>query len=327
MDAVWITPNGTKRSSVQELESLRLEPGGFGWVDLPRPDPESLAMVGELFGFHPLALDECTERIPVPKMHLYTDHAFLVINGLARGADNEVHLLPLKSFVGLRLLVTVHGPFHPSVDPEVGLRETRLVRQRLDSGRFHPSNGFELGHAIVSGLAHRLEDFVVGQASRITELERRLRAGEIKASENIIEEMFQVRHDLQTVRTTVAQSRQIYGHMARIRAMPEEAAVHLHDIENQFELLGNICDEEKQYLMELLDLHQTRIANELNRFVRQLTAWGAIGLACTLIAGIYGMNFAHMPELGWGYGYPMAIGLMVIVGVLLGWVFNRKGWL
>jgi magnesium transporter len=109
--------------------------------------------------------------------------------------------------------------------------------------------------------------------------------------------------------------------------MPEEAAVHLHDIENQFELLGNICDEEKQYLMKLLDLHQTRIANELNRFVRQLTAWGAIGLACTLIAGIYGMNFAHMPELGWGYGYPMAIGLMVIVGVLLGWVFNRKGWL
>ncbi|MGH9117846.1 MAG: magnesium transporter CorA family protein [Acidimicrobiales bacterium] len=326
MDAVWITPDGTKRCSVAELASLLPADDGFGWVDVPRPDTESLPILGELFGFHPVALDECTERIPVPKMHVYSDHAFVVVNGLERGRDGGVHLLPLKHFVGLRLLVTVHGPFHPSIDPEVGRRETRAVLERLELGRLHPENGVELAHAVVTGLVRRLHEFVGEHAGRITELERRVRAGEIKESETIIEQMFRVRHDLQTVRTTAAQSRQVYARLARLRTMPEEAVVHLRDIEEQFDLLRNICDDEKEYLQELLDLHQTRIANELNRFVRQLTAWGAIGLAGTLIAGIYGMNFVYMPEIDWRYGYPMALALMVVVGLVLAVLFRRKGW-
>ena len=123
--------------------------------------------------------------------------------------------------------------------------------------------------------------------------------------------MFQVRHDLQTVRTTAAQSREVYARLAGLRAMPPEAVIHLSDLADQFDRLRNICDDEKEYLQELLDLHQTRIANELNRFVRQLTAWGAIGLAGTLVAGIYGMNFVYMPELDWRLGYPMALGMIV----------------
>ena len=326
MDAVWITPDVVKPCTVQELQSRLHDEEGFGWIDVPLVEPASLRLLGELFGFHQLALDECLERIPVPKMHVYADHTFVIVNGLERGADDQVHLLPLKHFVGLRLLVTLHGPFHPSIDAEEGLRETRLVRQRLDAGRFHPVNGVELAHAIVTGIVRRLELFIVGRAGLITELERAVRAREIKESETIIEQMFQVRHDLQTVRTTAAQSQKVYSHMARMRTMPEQASIHLADIENQFDLLRNICDDEKEYLQELLDLHQTRIANELNRFVRQLTAWGAIGLAGTLIAGIYGMNFVYMPELDWRWGYPLALGLMVVVGLLLAWMFRRKGW-
>jgi magnesium transporter len=88
-----------------------------------------------------------------------------------------------------------------------------------------------------------------------------------------------------------------------------------------------MADLEREYLQELLDLFETRVSTELNRFVRLLTAWGAIGLAATLIAGIYGMNFANMPELDWQYGYPMALGLMGIVGLFLAAFFRRRGWM
>jgi magnesium transporter len=100
-----------------------------------------------------------------------------------------------------------------------------------------------------------------------------------------------------------------------------------HDLRQGFDHLANAADLEREYLQEVLELFQTRTSNELNRFVRQLTAWGAIGIAGTLIAGIYGMNFAHMPELDWQYGYPLALGMIVVVGLLLAWFFRRRGWL
>ena len=94
-----------------------------------------------------------------------------------------------------------------------------------------------------------------------------------------------------------------------------------------FEHLTNTADLEREYLQEVLDLFQTRASTELNRFIRKITAWGAIGVAGTLIAGIYGMNFAHMPELDWQLGYPMALGMIVVVGVVLYVLFRRHGWL
>jgi magnesium transporter len=91
--------------------------------------------------------------------------------------------------------------------------------------------------------------------------------------------------------------------------------------------LQGITDLEREYLQEVLDLFQTRVSTELNRFVRKITAFGTIGIAWTVIIGIYGMNFAHMPELTWHYGYLWATGLMVTTGVVLAVLFHRHGWL
>lgn len=77
----------------------------------------------------------------------------------------------------------------------------------------------------------------------------------------------------------------------------------------------------------MLDLFQTRVSTELNRFVRQITALGTIGVSWTIITGVYGMNFTNMPELGWQYGYLWAIGLMLTTGAVLTVLFRRHGWL
>jgi magnesium transporter len=88
-----------------------------------------------------------------------------------------------------------------------------------------------------------------------------------------------------------------------------------------------VSDGQKELLQEVLDFYQTRIANELSRFVKRLTSVGAILVADTLIAGIYGMNFAHMPELDWKLGYPLALGLMGVVSAALVVYFRRRDWL
>jgi magnesium transporter len=94
-----------------------------------------------------------------------------------------------------------------------------------------------------------------------------------------------------------------------------------------FRHLQHTADLEREYLQEMIDLFQTRVSTELNRFVRKVTAWGSIGIAWTVIVGLYGMNFAYMPELGWRWGYPAVLVLMLIVGVLLVLLFRRRGWL
>jgi magnesium transporter len=262
----------------------------------------------------------------VPKIRVYSDHAFIVVNGLGRGGDGQIHLLPLKHFVGRSLVVTVHGPFHRTVDPEVGQRQVQTVLERIESGGFRPASGIELAHALVTALVPQLEDVVTSDAAQIAGMERKVMDSEPHNSEEILEEMFTIRHDIQTVRTTAAQSFQVYARMAKLPELPDDIRPHLEHLAGEFDSLRNVCDDEKEYLQEALDLLQTRMANDLNRFVRQLTSWGAIGLAGTWVASIYGMNLV-MPERRWEYGYPFAIGLQVVVCVILGVFFHRKGWL
>jgi magnesium/cobalt transport protein CorA len=312
---------------LDDVPDLRSRADGFVWLDVPRPSREALEVLRNLLDLHPLAVGECLERIPLPKVHVYPDHAFIVLNGLERGSDDQLHLLPLKQFVGLGLLVTVRGPVHDAVAAEATEREVRTVLSRMENGHFHPANGVELGHALATALARRLELRVAELAARISTLERQVMVNSPRGSEAVLLEMFLARHELQIVRTNATQSHEVYARLAGIRTMPAAALPWLNDLTDQFHHLRNVCEGEREYLQEVLDLYQTRAANELNRFVRFLTSWGAIGLTGTLIAGIYGMNFSHMPELDWRLGYPMALGIMLLASLLLAWYFHRKDWL
>ena len=89
----------------------------------------------------------------------------------------------------------------------------------------------------------------------------------------------------------------------------------------------DLIDEQRELLGNAVDAHLAVISNQMNFVMKKLTAWGSILFASALIAGIYGMNFTHMPELRWHFGYPLALGSMVVVSVLLWRMFRRRDWL
>jgi magnesium transporter len=157
-----------------------------------------------------------------------------------------------------------------------------------------------------------------------------MRVNAIRA-ETLLGELFGLRHDLQTIRTNAAQTHEMLVHLTdqlggQQGIMPLDPR-RLSALRQGYRHLQSITDLEREYLQEVLDLFQTRVSTELNRFVRQITALGTIAISWTVIAGIYGMNFVNMPELSWHYGYPGAIGLMVTTGVVLTVLFRRHGWL
>jgi magnesium transporter len=185
--------------------------------------------------------------------------------------------------------------------------------------------------AIRVDMLNAQEEIIGTVASQIATLERDILRCDPVRSEAMLGDLFALRHDLQSIRTNAAQTHELYDHLIEtLETQPGVMQVDLNrvrDLRQGFSHLKNTADLEREYLQEMLDLFQTRVATELNRFVRKVTAGGTIAVAWTVIAGIYGMNFKNMPELSWAYGYPLALGLMLAIGAALAVMFRRSGWL
>jgi magnesium/cobalt transport protein CorA len=325
MELCWISKAGAEHRPVEDAASLLSSPDGFVWLDVPRSDETALTLLRDTFGFHPLALQDCTEGSPLPKVHVYGDHAFAIVHAVEDDGEGHARISELFQFVGVRILVTLHSTADDG--GELTRRESEAVRQRLLAGRLHPSTGAELSQSIVGGVVRQLEARVAAIAGRTKALERHIMVASTSAPEDLLNELFSVRHELYTLRTATAEDREVYARLAAIPTMPAEVIPVIHDLMDHFDRLRSVCDDEKELLQEVLDLFQTRIANDLNKFAKEITAWGAIIVVATLIAGIYGMNFKNMPELDWRFGYPLALGMMVVASIVLARYFKRRGWL
>jgi magnesium transporter len=304
---------------------------GIAWGDLDYTDEQGMALLAELIQTHPADVQDCASRVPVPKLHVYADHHYSAINGVARGTDGRLHFQPWKIFLTPALVVTVLGPTHAALTADAARRELASIRERVDAGTFRPASAFE----IVSSLRFemlRAQELMIGTAaSGIALLEQRVMETDPVRAEALLQDLVEIRHDLQTIGTNAAQTQESYVHLLQMLSTSDDLMPvdrrRVEEMRQGFSHLKNTTDLEREYLQELLDVFQTRVSTELNRFVRKITAFGTIGIGWTVIAGIYGMNFVHMPELSWRYGYPSALAAMAISGLGLAILFRRRGWL
>jgi magnesium transporter len=201
MDVRLITKSGVEECGVEELPKLLKEEDGVLWVDIPAWDDEALRVLSEVFRFHALAVRDAMERNRVPKVHAYHDHVFVILHAPERGEHGHVHYIELDQFIGVRYLVTVHGPINPAVHPDVALRESRAVLERIQAGRLRPATASQLSHAIVTVLTREQEDFIEALTKDVWQLEQRLTGGNVGDPEAYLNELFRARHGLLAVRT------------------------------------------------------------------------------------------------------------------------------
>jgi magnesium transporter len=331
MEARLISSAGAASLSMTEIPDAAGRDGGTLWLDFDHTDEDSMGLLGELIDVRPSDIEECHNRSPVPKMRFYADHHFSAINGLARGSDGRLYFVPLKLFLTPKALITVHGPTSSSLTSEIARRELTAVRQRVDSGQLRPASSFELVGAIRSEEMRTHEDLITESSARIAQLERDVSQKDPVKAEALLQDLFDLRHDLEAIRTSAAQAAESFANLIETMELQEGLMQtdlrRVRSSQQGFRHLQHMADLEREYLQEMIDLFQTRVSTELNRFVRKVTAWGSIGIAWTVIVGLYGMNFTYMPELGWRWGYPAVLLVMLIVGVLLVLLFRRRGWL
>lgn len=326
MDVRFLTASAIEQHGVEDLQSLLDRDGGFAWVDVPRWAAEADRVLGDILGFHPIAVRACQERNHTPSVHGYPEHVFVVLHSPEVRQAGHVHLLELDQFIGRRYLVTVHGPINPAVPLEAALENTRGVLRRVELGRFRPGSPAELSYAIVSAMVRRERALIGAIAKRIALIEHQVMTDRLRNPEPLLEEMFLVRHELITVRTMAAQSCEVYGRMSALAGvLPDEARPWVDDLVDQFDRVKNVGDGEKEFLVGVIDLYQSRVTTKMTVAMERLAVLAAVTLPVTAIASIVGMNVivneqTHVVLLS------LVLALMAIIsGLLLRWT-KRQGW-
>jgi magnesium transporter len=294
------------------------KPGTLVWLDVEDPTEESMAMLGREFGFHELALEDCLHPHQRPKIEQYGSYYFLVAYGVTlEGEDLVPHEMAM--FVGRNYLVTVRKP--PAFD-------LKGVLRRWDA---HTDLAEEGGGYFLYLL---LDEVVDGYFTAIDAYQDQIDALEDQvfgtdAATDTHEQIFRFRKELSKFRRGMAPLRDVLDVMQRrtIDVVTVGLEPYFRDVYDHVLRATDFVDGLREILSSALEANLTVVSNRLNEVMKELTAWAAIILLPTLIAGIYGMNFRHMPELAWVVGYPLALGLMLLSAGALYVMFKRRDWL
>jgi magnesium transporter len=286
------------------------------WVEVCAPTDEDLTKLQEEFSLHPLAIEDARHHGQRPKLEMYPTHAFIVAyaTGLA-----EVAL-----FVGPTWLICVHQPDGdgPDWDPAPALVQ---FQRTVDA---HPTVGTLL-HAVLDTIVDGYFDAFDANEEMLEQLEDQI-FGDTPANESEVQRrLYDVRRTLVRFRRHVVPLRDVLNALLRkeVPWIDDEALLLLRDVEDHVLRAIDMVDSARDLMGNAVDAHLSIISNRMNVVMKKMTSWGAILFGAALIAGIYGMNFTHMPELHWQLGYPMALGMMAVLTIVLYRVFRKRDWL
>jgi magnesium transporter len=315
--------NGTRRAGELPLddayEAGRDGDNAFVWIGLHEPTEREFESVRTEFDLHDLAVEDAIKAHQRPKLENYGDTLFLVLKTARyNDAAEDVDFGEILLFVGSTFVVSVrHGDAS-------ALHQVREEVERRDD-LLSCGTGAVL-HAIVDRVVDDYVPVVEGLDNDIEEVEREVFSPQRR---NAAERIYKLKREVLAFHRSTAP---LIDPLSRLAKEPhplvhEDIRRYFDDVHDHLLRVVDEVDNSSALLTSGLQANLAQVAVQQNEDVRRISAWVAIAAANTLIAGIYGMNFEHMPELTWQLGYPLAIGVMVVVGALLYWRFRRAGWL
>ncbi|MEY2419249.1 MAG: magnesium transporter [Actinomycetota bacterium] len=287
------------------------------WIDVVDPTPDEIAKLASTYGLDAMAVEDITEAGQRPKLELYANHAFLVAYG--------ANLAEVDIFIGDDWVITVR---ERNRDGEVW--EPTLAHARCERVAPHERTVAIVVHAILDEIVDGYFDALDVVEDRIEELENYVFEPPKGVTETQVQQrLFGIRHDLIAFRRKVIPLREVLAALLRgeVATVEGPVLVLLQDVYDHLLRAVDTIDSHRELMGNAVDAHLAIISNRMNEVLKLMTSWGAILLGSTLVAGIYGMNFVHMPELQWRYGYYYALGLMAAITVLGYWYFRRRDWL
>jgi magnesium transporter len=310
-------------NSLEELYEASEQHAGIVWLGLLEPTPVELADVAREFDLHELAVEDAIHAHQRPKLERYGDVLFLVLRPARYVDETEtVEFGEIHVFAGPQFVITVrHGR----------ASELGRVRRGLESRPQLLSRGpLSIVHAVVDRVVDDYAPVVAGIENDIDEIESEV-FGEGK---NVPQRTYKLLREVIEFRRATYPLPDMLEALIKEAAADEEEQRYLRDVHDHAIRIQEQASAFHELLRSVLNVNlalETKALNEAgnrqNEEVKKISAWAAILFAPTVVGTIYGMNFEHMPELGWRGGYPMALALMVGVSVGLFVLFRRRRWI
>jgi magnesium transporter len=305
-------------SALAEVPSM-IPAGEQAWLRIVGHETSVLGELVSRFGVHPLVIEDVANVGQRPKVEQFDPYLFIIIDVLYFGTDGTLAEQQVSLLLFENLLITVE-------ERESDLFKLVVERLRAQGGKMRQLAVDYLAYALVDTAV----DYYFPTLERIGE--------QIDVVEDVLldrperesfEELHRIKRDLLRMRKATWPLREMVGALVRSDSelMRDGTKVWLRDVYDHAVQVIDIVETFREMTQELADLYLSSVSNRMNEIMKVLTVIATIFMPLTFIVGVYGMNFHHMPELPWVWGYPLVWVVMLLVAGGMVWRFKRRGWL
>lgn len=318
--AAYLYRNGARvrEIAIDEKVDCAHDKSEFVWIGLAEPDEAELRTMQETYNLHPLAIEDALKADQLPKVDVYGDQLFVVAR-TAHLQGDKILYGETAIFVGHSHIISVR---HGSARKHLSLRDNlekapTLLAQGVDY----------VLHAILDFIADGYLPIVETIEEDVIAMERRAIDSFLNRDE--IARIFALRRELMRFQRVLVPMGEVAGKFVRLDlpCIDVDARPYFSDVLDHIRRVQSMVDGLREVLTSVFEFSNLLEGQRTGAITRQLAAWAAILAVPTAIAGIYGMNFEHMPELKWVLGYPLTLAVIVAVCSVLYWRFRRLGWL
>jgi magnesium transporter len=304
----------------RQISDYLKKPGCFVWVALADPTQEELAEMQEEFDLHELAVEDARHGHQRPKIEEYGDSLFVVLHTVEFTPTDEIKIGEIDIFVGRNYALSVRSR------TERGFKEVRARAER-DPELLKYGSGYVL-YALMDAVVDRYFPVLDAIESELERVEEHLFQEGASPRENI-EALYYVKQQLTTLRHATGPAQEHSGKLfgGRVPFACHGLTEYFRDVYDHLARINQAIDAARETTNTAIQVALAMVNMGHGEITKSLAAYAALVAVPTMIAGVYGMNFEHMPELHWRFGYPLSIAAMVGIDAFLFFRFRKAGWI
>jgi magnesium transporter len=304
--------------AIEDIDKYVSRPECFVWVALKDPGPGELAQMQKEFSLHPLAVEDARHGHQRPKLEEYGNQLFTVLHNI-EVKDGELVVSEVNLFVGPNFVLSVRQR------TEQGFQSVRDRTEREPWLLKHGS-GFVF-YALIDAVVDRYFPVVDALEVELEKLEAAIFSG--GSPRKSLESLYGLKQKLMVVKHAVEPLMEAVGKLygGRVPQVCQGTQEYFRDVYDHLQRVGTMVDSLRDMVTTAMSVNLAMITLAEGEVTKRLAAYAALVAVPTCIAGIYGMNFEHMPELKWEYGYPLVLSVMVVIDVYLFIRFRKTRWL
>ncbi|RKQ35853.1 magnesium/cobalt transporter CorA [Oceanobacillus halophilus] len=299
---------------LRNIDQFQSDQYKWWWIDFNKPTDEEINKLDTVLNFHPLAIEDCIHAKQRPKLDYYDDFSLIVNHtvGTERYNQHEIDF-----FMGENYIVTFHLQDLTEVNQ---VWNNMIKREKMDDW-----DEFRVLYEVFDKVVDNFFPIIYQLEEQINEVEEN---PENKAMNLLLDRLFDLRHELLRLRHTINPIRDLLYRMINSHHLQgiQKHREYFADIYDHLLKLSEMVDSNREITNDIRDNFISLNSYQQNKVIQILTVITSIFAPLTFIAGIYGMNFVHMPELTWHYGYFAVLGVMLLVTILMFLWFRQKGW-